>query len=168
MALGAPGTLWRRMREEQLIHIDRRKVNNVRSYKRQGDAGMREWIANFTMEAFGFMLPFAILAFGLSILLLPVAAWRRTRGFALVCMFILTIVCGITTWLYGAACTFMAWGWVGLIVGLALMGVGVVPLAMVASLFKSDVPISVFWILLAMSAATFLLRATTAYFASKD
>ncbi len=61
----------------------------------------------------------------------------------------------------------MAWGWTGLIVGLALLGIGVVPFAMAAGLFQSEVPIAVFWTMLGLSVGTWILKATTAYFASK-
>jgi hypothetical protein len=119
---------------------------------------MREWIAEFAMHAFGFMLPVALIALGISILLLPLAAFRITRGFAGLALTILSYVFGATAWLYGAACSFMAFGWIGLIIGLILAGVGVVPLAMVAGIFKSEVPIMVTWILLALVAATILAR----------
>jgi hypothetical protein len=121
---------------------------------------MREWIAETAMSAFGVMLPVALIALGIAVLLLPFAAFRSTRGFAGLALTILSYVFGITAWLYGAACSFAAFGWVGLIIGLMLAGVGVVPLAMIAGLFKADVPIMVTWILLALVAATLLARFT--------
>ena len=121
---------------------------------------MREWIAETAMNAFGFMLPVALIALGIAILLLPFAAFKTTRAFAGVALTILSYVFGATAWLYGAACSFAAFGWVGLIIGLVFAGIGVVPLAMVAGIFKADVPIMVTWILLALVAATLLARFT--------
>jgi hypothetical protein len=121
---------------------------------------MREWIAETAMHAFGFMLPVALIALGIAILLLPLAAFKTTRAFAGLALTILSYVFGATAWLYGAACSFAAFGWVGLIVGLLFAGIGVVPLAMIAGIFKADVPIMVTWILLALVAATLLARFT--------
>jgi hypothetical protein len=121
---------------------------------------MREWIAETAMNAFGFMLPVALIALGIAILLLPFAAFKTTRAFAGVALTILSYVFGATAWLYGAACSFAAFGWVGLIIGLVFAGIGVVPLAMIAGIFKADVPIMVTWILLALVAATLLARIT--------
>ena len=121
---------------------------------------MREWIADTAMHAFGFMLPVALIALGIAILLLPLAAFKATRAFAGLSLTILSYLFGATAWLYGAACSFAAFGWVGLIIGLALAGIGVVPLAMIAGIFKADVPIIVTWILLALVAATLLARFT--------
>ena len=121
---------------------------------------MREWIAQTAMHAFGFMLPVALVALGIAVLLLPLAAFKTTRAFAGLALTILSYVFGATAWLYGAACSFAAFGWVGLIVGLLFAGIGVVPLAMIAGIFKADVPIMVTWILLALVAATLLARFT--------
>ena len=119
---------------------------------------MRERIAEIAMNAFGFMLPVALIALGIAILLLPLAAFKTTRGFAGLALTIVSYVFGVTAWLYGAACSFAAFGWVGLIIGLLFAGIGVVPLAMIAGIFKADVPIIVTWILLALVAATLLAR----------
>src|ERR1700692_496545 len=121
---------------------------------------MREWIAQTAMHAFGFMLPVALVALGIAVLLLPLAAFKTTRAFAGLALTILSYVFGATAWLYGADCSFAAFGWVGLIVGLLFAGIGVVPLAMIAGIFKADVPIMVTWILLALVAATLLARFT--------
>jgi hypothetical protein len=121
---------------------------------------MREWIAETAMHAFGFMLPVALIALGIAILLLPLAAFKPARAFAGLALTVLSYVFGATAWLYGAACSFAAFGWVGLIIGLAFAGIGVVPLAMIAGIFKADVPIMVTWILLALVAATLLARFT--------
>ena len=43
-----------------------------------------------------------------------------------------SFIFGITVWLLGAIITFSYWGIVALIIGLVLMGVGVIPMGMVA------------------------------------
>jgi hypothetical protein len=128
---------------------------------------MRERLADAAMTFFGYLFPIAQIAAIVFLLLIPLAAWRRTRGFAVITMFVISYFCGFTAWVYGAACTLMAWGWIGLGIGLLVLGVGVVPLAMVAALFKSEVPMAVFWISLALVAGAYVMRFTAAAFASK-
>ena len=57
---------------------------------------MREWIAEFAMNAFGFMLPIALIALGITILLLPFAAFKTTRAFAGLALLILSYLFGAT------------------------------------------------------------------------
>jgi hypothetical protein len=109
-------------------------------------------------ECVRILLPVALFALGVAILLLPLAAFKTTRRFAGLALTILSYVFGATAWLYGAACSFAAFGWVGLVIGLIFAGIGVVPLAMLAGIFKADVPLMVTWILLALVAATLLAR----------
>jgi uncharacterized membrane protein YqjE len=35
-------------------------------------------------------------------------------------------------WIYGAVATFAYWGWIGLVIGLLVVGIGVVPMGFVA------------------------------------
>jgi hypothetical protein len=41
-------------------------------------------------------------------------------------------------WFYGAIFTFTYWGWIGLIIGLIVAGVGVVPMGFVALALQSE------------------------------
>ena len=67
---------------------------------------------------------------------LPMAAWRRTRGPAGVGLFLASYLFGITTWLLGAGITFAAFGWLGLILGLFVLGFGVVPFGIAGAYFR--------------------------------
>ena len=97
---------------------------------------MRETIVEFTLSAYQFLLPFAWLAFGIAIfVLLPMAAFPRTSSQAGLGLYITSWLFGITTWLLGAGITFAVYGWVGLVIGLFLFGIGVVPLAIFAAFF---------------------------------
>ena len=79
----------------------------------------------------------SILAFVLLILvLLPLAAFRRSRGFASVAMLIVSYVFGATVWMEGLLLTMALWGTFAVVVGLFFAGVGVVPIAMLATLLK--------------------------------
>jgi len=98
---------------------------------------MREWIAEKTLAAYGFLLPVAEIAFlAVVLILLPLAAWRRTRGTAGVGLFLASYLFGITTWLLGAGITFAAFGWFGLILGLFVLGFGLVPFGVAGAYFR--------------------------------
>lgn len=98
---------------------------------------MREWIVETAISIYTFLLPFASLALAIAVLvLLPLAAWRKTRGAAGVGLFAVSYILGATTWFLGAAVTFGAFGWIGLIVGLFIFGIGVVPLGILGAFFK--------------------------------
>jgi len=79
----------------------------------------------------------SILALGFNILILgPMALMRSTRGWAGLGFFISSYVFGLTGWFMGLLLTWMLWGGFAVFIGLFLMGIGVVPIAMGATLFK--------------------------------
>lgn len=75
---------------------------------------------------------FAIVIF----VLLPLAIPRATRGFSSISMLIASYVFGATLWMFGLLLTYFTWGIVAVIIGLVFFGVGVVPIALLATLFK--------------------------------
>jgi hypothetical protein len=81
-------------------------------------------------------LAIAILIF----VLLPLAIFRKTRAFAGNGMMISSWVFGITLWVWGLILTYHLWGALAVFIGLFLLGVGVVPIAMLATLFKGMWP----------------------------
>jgi len=64
---------------------------------------------------------------------------------------------GLTTWLLGTAITFGTLGWLGLLVGLLIFGIGVVPLSMFSAVFKLHHGLLAFW-LFGMAATTVATR----------
>src|SRR4051812_15628184 len=72
------------------------------------------------------------------LILLPLAAFRRTRTAAGVGLFGSSWLFGLNLWLASAFFTFMYWGWPALIVGLLFIGLGVLPIAVAALLWHSD------------------------------
>jgi hypothetical protein len=98
---------------------------------------MRETIANFTLNGYATLLPFAWIALAIAVfVLLPLAAFRKTRGAAGLGLVILSYLFAFTTWLLCCGVSFASFGWPGLIIGLFLAGVGVVGLAIIAAIFK--------------------------------
>jgi hypothetical protein len=71
--------------------------------------------------------------------LAPLGIFRRTRGIAGVGLVSASWGLGAILWLYGAMITFTSWGWVGLIIGLFVFGVGVVPMGFLALAQNSDI-----------------------------
>ncbi|KRA72810.1 hypothetical protein ASD78_14380 [Lysobacter sp. Root667] len=75
---------------------------------------------------------FAIVIF----VLLPLSIPRATRGFSSISILIASYVFGATLWMFGLLLTYFTWGVVAVIIGLVFFGVGVVPIALLATLFK--------------------------------
>jgi len=74
----------------------------------------------------------------LFIILLPLSAIRKARGFTAVAILIISFVFGISAWMYGLVITLSTWGVVAVIIGLCLGGVGVVPIGILAALFHGE------------------------------
>jgi len=91
------------------------------------------WVSAKLLPWFSILtwVAFAIVVF----ILLPLAIPRATRGFSSVAMFIASYVFGATLWMMGLLLTLSIWGVTAVIIGIVLGGVGVVPIAMLATLF---------------------------------
>src|SRR5436309_3166446 len=68
--------------------------------------------------------------------LLPNAVFSSTPKFAGSGMMIVSYVFGATVWVWSLLLTYTLWGGFWLFIGLFMAGVGVVPLAMIATFFK--------------------------------
>lgn len=66
-------------------------------------------------------------------------------------------VYGLATWIYGLAVCLTLWGWLAVIIGLLMGGIGVVPIGMLAALFNTEWQI--FFALFAMVILTYASRA---------
>lgn len=96
----------------------------------------------------------------------PMIAFRRTRPIAGVCMIAASFVFGITLWFYGLLLSYNIWGVFAVFIGLVLLGVGVVPVAILATLVKGMWP--TLGQLLLLTAITFGARLAGAWAANKD
>ncbi|MBI4619907.1 MAG: hypothetical protein HY739_07075 [Desulfobacterales bacterium] len=77
------------------------------------------------------------ITFGIALFILaPLGIFRRTRGFSGNGMVISSYIFGLTLWVWGFLLTYTLWGGLAVFIGLFLFGVGVVPIAMLATLFK--------------------------------
>ena len=124
---------------------------------------MRQWIMDTTLSAYAGLLPIAWVALAVVVfVLVPLAVWSRTRSSAGVGLVIASYVFGATTWFLGAGISFASFGWFGLIVGLMIMGIGVVPIGIIGAYFSlnsGEMALS----LLVMGCITFGTRVLGAY-----
>jgi hypothetical protein len=72
----------------------------------------------------------------LIIVLLPLSIFRKARSFSGTCMVFSSYIFGVNLWFSGFVLTYVLWGGWAVFIGLVLMGFGVVPIAMLATLFK--------------------------------
>lgn len=78
------------------------------------------------------------LAFAATVcLFLPNAIFSSTPKFAGGGMMVVSYVFGATLWVWSLLLTYALWGGVGLFIGLFMAGVGIVPLAMLATLVNT-------------------------------
>ena len=84
------------------------------------------WIA--VLSSFAFVVCIFIL--------LPLAAFKKTRVFSGTGFYIASYVFGVSLWVWSLLLTYFLWGGFALFVGLFLAGVGVLPIAMLATAFN--------------------------------
>ena len=102
---------------------------------------MNEAIATFCGKTYSILLPLSWIGVVIAILVLgPMAMFRSTRSAAGVGLFFASYLFGLTTWFLGATVTFATWGWLGLIIGVFLLGVGVVPIGILAAFVSLHEP----------------------------
>lgn len=78
---------------------------------------------------------FAITSMVAVFVLLPLAIFKKTRGFSSISLYIASFVFGINLWFYSLLITYEFWGVIGVVVGIVIVGVGVVPTAFLAIVF---------------------------------
>ena len=67
---------------------------------------------------------------------LPLAIPRATRGFSSVALLISSYVFGATLWMESLLLTLFIWGLGAVVIGLIMAGIGIVPIAILATLLK--------------------------------
>ncbi|MBS1823493.1 MAG: hypothetical protein JST61_16230 [Acidobacteria bacterium] len=94
------------------------------------------WI---TAKIYPWIQLFAVLAVAvLFLVLLPLSAFKKTRTFAATSTMYVSLFLGLRLWMDGLLTTLAFWGVGGVVVGLFLAGVGVVPVGMLAALFHAE------------------------------
>ncbi|MFZ5876610.1 MAG: hypothetical protein ACOYXU_09390 [Nitrospirota bacterium] len=72
------------------------------------------------------------------LVLLPLSLFKSLRGFTGTTIYLSSFVFGLVTWLLGFVLTYVVWGLWAVIVGILLLGGGVVPIALLATLFDGS------------------------------
>ena len=102
--------------------------------KDKDELNTREWIVEKAVSVYTFLLPFAWIGLAVTVLIiLPLAAWPDTRAAGGAGLVFVSYIFGATTWFLGAAITFGSFGWIGLISGIFVFGIGVVPLGIIGA-----------------------------------
>jgi hypothetical protein len=78
------------------------------------------------------------IAIAILLVLLPLSAIKRARGFTSATIFVISFIFGISAWMDGLLVTLSTWGVVAAIIGLCIGGIGVVPLGILAALFHGQ------------------------------
>lgn len=114
-----------------------------------------QWLINLTWIAFGINL----------FILLPLSFFRKTGMFGGIGMFISSYIFGLTLWFTGLLITYFTWGFLGVFIGLALGGVGLIPVAILATLLEGE--LFVLFILILLSVLAFGLKMLGIYMANR-
>ena len=72
------------------------------------------------------------------IVFLPMALIRKTRGWAGLGIYFSSFIFGINLWFLGLLITYFFWGALVVFIGLFFMGIGVVPIGILASIFNGE------------------------------
>lgn len=94
------------------------------------------WVSGYVLPILNTVNGYLFLA--CLLVLVPLSFFRKTRSVPAVGFYIASYVFGLSIWLYGFVVTDVLWGPGALFVGLVLGLIGVVPIAMLACLFKSE------------------------------
>lgn len=108
----------------------------------------------------------SVITFVISIfILLPLSIFKKTRGASAIGLLIASYIFGATIWVWSFLLAYIFWGFMGLFIGLFIGGIGVVPIAMLASIFNGEWVI--FSQLILLVVATFGIRFLSFYIAEK-
>jgi hypothetical protein len=81
----------------------------------------------------------ATIAFWICVsVLLPLSLFETTRKISFFGMFGGSYIFGLCTWILGFLATYEYWGGFGVFVGVGLLGIGIVPVGILASTFQAD------------------------------
>ncbi len=125
------------------------------------------WVGEYALQ---WLIDFSWIVFAINLfILLPLGLFKKTRVVGGIGMSISSYVFGLTLWFLGLLLTYFTWGFVGIFIGLILGGVGVIPVAMLASIVNGDfLTLLVLVILTALTFGTGILGIYLATKAEKD
>lgn len=108
------------------------------------------------------LLDFVVPVLAISVLaLIPLSFFNRTRAWAGKMLYLSSFLYGICAWLLSFVITMELWGVFAVILGLVLLGIGIVPIGVLAALFNAqwDVLLNIaFLLMLAFGVRRYALR----------
>lgn len=129
---------------------------------------MNELVTNISLWGYTSLLPIAQMAFFITVFIFaPLSLIKSIRLYIGAAYDVVSYIFGATTWFLGCSITFLTWGWAALLIGLLLFGVGVVPIAIVAS-FVALGNYELGFSLIAMSILTYAARIIGNYYMSSS
>lgn len=96
----------------------------------QGASRIAIWLLPYMAWAYQICIVVSV------VLLLPMAFFHKTREWAATGFLFTSFVYGFIVWVLGLLITMQYWGPIAVIIGLFFIGIGVVPIGMVAAAFK--------------------------------
>jgi hypothetical protein len=99
------------------------------------------------------------------LLILPLGIFRKTKGFSAIVLVVSSYVYGLTLWFWSLLITYLIWGAFVVFIGLFIAGVGVVPIAIIATIIKGEWDIT--WQILLLLFLTFGSRMLGYHFAKQ-
>ncbi len=102
----------------------------------EGAASVSELLLPYLSVAISYVLPICALV------LMPLALIPKTRLIAVIGFVSSSYLFGVATWMYGLIVTYTLWGVGGVVAGLAIAGVGVVPFGIVAAAIDGLWPVA--------------------------
>lgn len=112
------------------------------------------WIAAASLPVFIY-ISFILFILNL-IVFFPLTFIKKTRKFGGSSMFLSSYIIGITVWLWCLVLTFKLCGWLGVIIGVILLGIGVVPIGILSALFTAH--FSTFFLIIFFIIIAWLIR----------
>lgn len=79
-----------------------------------------------------------IITFFIVFILLPIACFKKTRKYSAIILYFLSNFYGFSLWIYSALVVYVFWGLIALFIGLFLMGIGVLPIAIIVAIFNGQ------------------------------
>lgn len=117
------------------------------------------WVGTYVLPWLKF-LAWVVLGIDV-IIILPLLLFRRTRETGLTGLYISSYAFGLLLWFLGLLVSYYIWGFIAVFIGLALMGIGVVPVAMLATLLTGE--FGMLGTLIFLTVLTFGVRFFAAY-----
>ena len=122
------------------------------------------WVGNYVLP---WLTLLAWIVLGIDIIFVsPLLLFKKTREAALVALHVSSYAFGLLLWFLGLLLCYYIWGFIAVFVGLALMGIGVVPVAMLATLFTGE--FVMLGTLIALTFLTFGVRFFSLYVLEKN